>query len=419
MAHRLIRHSVWLLLGRLGTQVGVALFTVILARRLGSAGFGEYAFVAAIIFVTNALSTFGTDMLLVREIAAQNDLSRLPAALLLQLILSALVIAATWLWAEQIPNQGAETVLALRIYVLSLIPLAFFTVFTTALRGKQHMGAYLVVNLISAILQLGAGLVPNLNIDSLFVLLCMVQAVLAVFTGILCVLLIPGFWQAWRHAALLSSSFLMDVAPLALLTVMTILYQRLSVLALSLMTASEQVGLFSAAARIVEASKTVHLGIFAALYPAMSQAGSDAINRSAWDNPFKWSWRILLAGAVLIALMLYSTSTLLIQILYGGQFRVSAPILQILAWTIIPFTINTYLTLSYLASNQEWVVGRAFAAGLLGLLILNLGLIPLYGPQGSAWASLIAECIQSIILLAGRKSIFQVKEASHEFSELS
>jgi O-antigen/teichoic acid export membrane protein len=416
MFSRLIRHSIWLLFGRLGTQAGAALFTIILARRLGSAGFGEFAFITAIIFVTNALTTFGTDMLLIREIAAQDDLSRLPAALLLQLILSVTVIVAVWLFGGRIPNQSAETILALRVYVFSLIPLAFFTVFTTALRGKQHMGAYLIINMASAIMQVGAVLYPKINIVSLFALIFIVQTVVAVLAGILCAILIPGFWKAWRHAALLTISFLKDVAPLALLTIMTILYQRLSVLTLSLMTSSEQVGLFSAAARIVEASKTIHLGIFTALYPAMSQAQPDALNRSIWDKTFKWSWRILFAGAVLIALTLCLTSTILVRAFYGDQFIVSATILQILAWALIPFTINTYLTLSYLASNQEGLVGRAFAASLLSLLILNLWWIPRYGPAGSAWASLIAECIQSIILLVGKKSILQIKEAEHEFS---
>src|SRR5258708_28095634 len=138
MLSRLVRHSIWLLLARLGTQLGAALFTILLARRLGTAGFGEYAFIAAIIFVENALTTFGTDMLLIREIAARADLSRLANALQIQLVLSIALIAMAWLFGAWIPNQSPEVIVALKIYSLALIPMAFFTVFTTALRGKQH-----------------------------------------------------------------------------------------------------------------------------------------------------------------------------------------------------------------------------------------------------------------------------------------
>ncbi len=138
-------------------------------------------------------------------------------------------------------------------------------------------------------------------------------------------------------------------------------YQRLGIYLLSTMAGATTTGLFSAAARIVEASKTIHLGIFAALYPAMSQAQTDALNKSLWNVTFKLSWRILMAGAVTIALILYLMSTILVRALYGGQFIGSAAILQILGWAFIPFTVNSYLTLSCLASNQEWVVGRALA----------------------------------------------------------
>src|SRR5271157_2618085 len=90
----LFRNSFVLLLARIGTQIGTAVFTVVLARRLGITGFGEYALIAALIYVANSLTTFGTDMALIREIAAQDDLSSLPAALIIQLALSVLLIAA-------------------------------------------------------------------------------------------------------------------------------------------------------------------------------------------------------------------------------------------------------------------------------------------------------------------------------------
>lgn len=160
----LFRNSFVLLLARISTQIGTAVFTIVLARRLGITGFGEYALIAALIYVANSLTTFGTDMALIREIAAQDDLSSLPAALIIQLALSVLLIAAIWFWGDLIPNQSLETILALKIYILSLIPLAFFTVFTTALRGKQRMGAYAVLNLMAAGLQASLILLPGITL---------------------------------------------------------------------------------------------------------------------------------------------------------------------------------------------------------------------------------------------------------------
>jgi O-antigen/teichoic acid export membrane protein len=460
----LAKNSLWMILSRFGAQGLAVIFTIFLARRLGSAGFGEYAFIAALIYVANSLTTFGTDMVLIREIAAQDDLSSLPAALLLQLILSVVLIAALWAWGAQIPNQNAETILALKLYILSLIPLAFFTVFTTALRGEQRMDAYAALNLTIAALQAGAVLLPGISLVRLSIFLLGLQIVVAILAGAICVRVIPNFGRAWRPLALnLLATFyektqhvtlrerslrpkglrryaarffatlrmtlsevdsnlgylLKACAPIALLTVLGMVYQRLSITMLSTMTSATDTGFFSAAARTVEASKTIHLAIFAALYPAMALARSDGLHQKKLMQSIRASRNVLLAGGIIGALILFVFANPIIALLYGGEFHASAPVLQILAWALIPFTINNYLTLSFVASKQEWLVGRALAASLLGLLILNLWWIPVWGPVGSAWATLLAECLQSMILLVSlQQSKSAFKGGVHELPNL-
>ena len=472
---RLGRNALWMVASRFGAQGLAVVFTVLLARRLGSAGFGEYAFIAAVLFVANALTTFGTDMLLIREIAAQADLSRLPAALVVQLVLSVLLIAVAWTFGRWIPNQGPETVIALKIYSLALIPLAFFTVFTTALRGVQRMDTYSLLSLIVSALQVGVVLLPNINIVSLAILLFSVQTLSALMAGLFCARTIPHFRQSWRFTSFSPfeafgrtalSALLKAAAPIAFLTLITMLYQRLNVGMLSIMMGATATGIYSAAFRGVEASKTAHLAVFAALYPAMSQglslqapqgrsntctpwhcppgqvcvrckcplaneeiapsvsvstpalapgrldpAGSGpergaSVRPSANTQGYSTSGllatiypRFLLAGAAIISLILSVFARSLVILLYGIEFTASANVLQILAWTLIPFTVNTYLTLSFLASGREGLVGRALTVSLLGLLILNLWWIPAKGPEGSAWAALVAECSQSALLV--------------------
>jgi O-antigen/teichoic acid export membrane protein len=161
MITRLGKNALWLFASRLATQATTVLFTVFVARQLGSASFGVYAFLSAVLFIGNMLTTFGTDMLLMREIAARRALSLLPAAMLLQLGLSLLFILIVGTGAPLFPNQSAISVMAVRIYTLSLIPLAFYTVFTIALRGTENMGLYALLGFASAALQLiGIAFVP-------------------------------------------------------------------------------------------------------------------------------------------------------------------------------------------------------------------------------------------------------------------
>jgi O-antigen/teichoic acid export membrane protein len=432
------RNALWMILSRFGAQGMAVLFTILLARQLGSAGFGEYAFIATVIFVANALTTFGTDMLLIREIAAKGDLSRLPSALVVQLVLSGLFIAALWMFSAWIPNQSPETSAALKIYSLALIPLAFFTVFTTALRGVQRMDVYSLLNLIVSVLQVGMLLSPKIDIVRLSVLLLSVQTLAALFAGLFCSRTIHHFWQSWRFPYAYLVSFLKEAAPIAFLTFVMMLYQRLNVGMLSIMLGATATGIYSAAFRAVEASKTVHLAIFASLYPAMAsdmslrafgkQSSIKWGKRQAEIFPFRWEWLrnlrslaltyfvLLLAGAALISVLLFVFANPLVSLLYGNEFKASAGVLRILSWTLIPFTINTYLTLSFLASKGERFVGRALTVSLLGLWVLNLWWIPARGPEGGAWAALVAECIQSAFLFAGVRSRVHIQGEAHELS---
>lgn len=434
---RLNRNTLWMMLSRFGAQGLAVIFTILLAQRLGAEGFGEYAFIAALLFITNALTMFGTDMLLIREIAGQGNLSRLAYALVLQLALSALFISLFWLFGARIPNQSMETITALRIYSLALIPLAFFTMFTTALRGVQRLDMYSLLNLIVSALQVGVVLLPEISILRLSILLVLAQIAAAILAGLICSYAIRNFWQSWRFSPMDLPSFLREAAPIAFLAMVTMLYQRLSIGMLSILMGATITGIFSAAFRAVEASKTAHLAVFAALYPAMAENMSlrlplgrsnpppnDEIASSGFDarvSTFLTTTysKLLIVGAVGISFLLFVLAKPLVILLYGHEFILSSSVLQILAWLLIPFTINTYLTLSFLASGREHLIGRALTVSLLGLLILNLWWIPAKGVGGSAWATLVAECFQSVLLLASARLPVHVQGEVRELSELS
>ncbi len=194
MFSRLSRNSLWLLLARIGTQAGLALSTILLARQLGSAAFGEYAFISAIVLLGNTVTTFGTDMHLIREIAATKDESMLQPALWLQLALSAAFICAVLVVSRSLLGLSPEAEVAIRIYIFSLLPLAFFTVYTTALRAHQRMLAYSLLNLALMLAQLVAVFVLvriRAGLVALAVLLLIVQCLAAVFSGLLSRLRLP------------------------------------------------------------------------------------------------------------------------------------------------------------------------------------------------------------------------------------
>jgi O-antigen/teichoic acid export membrane protein len=387
---QLAKDSLWVLAARLGAQGALALFTILIARRLGSAGFGEYAFIASAVFIGNMLTTFGTDMLLIREIAARRDFSQLLPSLFLQLSLSFVLIIFIRV-LPTLPGQSAAGWLALKIYSLALIPFAFFSIFTSVLRGLQRMDHYAGLNLSTALIQLAATFVfiqTGSSVVTLAWLLLAVQIAAAALAGWLC----KDQFSNFRRPAQLSLRQFRPVLPLAALGVLGILYQRLGILLVTFWLGAAATGWFSAALRAVEFAKTAHLAVFTVLYPAMANS------KGRWKD-FRLVWLILLTGALTAALGISLLASPLTLVLFGVEYAASIPVLRLIAWMLVPFTINTYLTLTFVATNREKPVLIALSASLLILILLNILWTPRFGILGAGWAMLLAECIQAGMLL--------------------
>jgi O-antigen/teichoic acid export membrane protein len=395
---RLGKNSLWLVAARIAAQA-LALFSLLLARKLGSVGFGEYAFFTTVVFIGNIVTTCGTDLYLIREIAARDALADLPAALWIQLVFSALFIAGAALVAPFVPNQSADSILALQIYSLTLIPLAFYSIFTTALRGKQRMDLYALLSLASALVQalvivlflLGSG-----GVVLLAILLLGAQVLVTVLAGWFCVRQVGGAWRGWgwRFSWPHVRTVLIASAALGVLGVLGMLYQKAGLLLLSTLSGAALTGWYAAVLRVLEASKLFHVATLTALYPLMAKPSGPAA------GAIQFSWKVLLAGAFALALGLSLLAAPVVDLLYGAEFAPAAPILHILAWALVPYAINSFLTLAFVARNRTHTVVGALTASLVALALLSLWWIPLYGLEGAAWAALSAEALQAILLLS-------------------
>jgi O-antigen/teichoic acid export membrane protein len=401
MIYRLTRNSLWLLSARIGTQFGLAFFTILVARGLGSFAFGEYAFIASIVVIGNVVTTFGTDMLLIREIAATDELSGLFPALTIQVFLSAIFIVVIMVVSSYLPNLDGNATAALRIYSFALLPLAFFTVFTSALRGKQRMVSYAFLNLALMILQLVAVLWLKLRgggLIDLAILLLLVQVIGTVIAGFLCKFQIQSSSQSWFDDMGQLWRLIRTSAPIAVLGILGIIYQRLSLILLPSLSGLALTGSYSAAARIVEAAKIGHVAVYTALFPIMSQVmATDKLN---WFRAFRLPLLLLLGGAIIFSISLSWLAQPLVSILYGNQYDASVTPLRVLTWILIPYTINSFLSLAFLARGDESVLVLSLTAGIFILAILTVWWEPIVGIYGAAWAALCAETLQSIVLMA-------------------
>jgi polysaccharide transporter, PST family len=404
---RISLNSTWLGLGRMVTQLLQAAFTILVARRLGVAGFGSYAFITTVILIGNVFTTFGTDTLLIREIAnSQRSIgSRERNVLVLQLVLSAAFIAFVFLWTGLPTGQNTQTSTGIKLYALTLIPLAFFSVYTAILRGYERMDLYVRVNFLAVTIQiLGAFVILGrfAGLFPLLIWLLVTQTTAAVISGWLCHTAgFPGFGLSAFH--LLDLKKMAQLAwPFALISVFGILYQRMGVLVLSSSAGGDSVGWFATGTRITEALKLGHIAVIGAMLPALSRLYA-ANDPRASQKVLRYAFMLLTSISSLAVLLVTLGSTRLIVLLFGLGYAPAAPVLEILVWSLLPYTLSACLSIWEIVRGHEQQVLQVTFLSTIFSLVVTLLLVHTFpvanAAQSAGWAAFFSEGFQAALFL--------------------
>lgn len=375
------RNSFWLLFARISTLGLAVLFVALVARRLGTAGFGQFTFIAAIVLIGNVFTSFGTDTLIIRETAKAGYITSLAArAFTLQIVLSGVWCFAIFIFGKNNP---------LLIYSLSLFPLALFSITSALLRAFERMDLFWGLSIINGFIQIVcAVLSPDLS--TLCIFLLMGNIVTAFLALAICFVSLPGF----NLFPFLDFRPLVRVAlPFATLATLGILSQRLGVLSVSILAGDVAAGLFSSAARIVEGMKLGHYAVLGALLPALSRNTLD----SKHDN--RAAFLGLLGISVLIAGATMFFANPILNFIFGDKYTSAVSLLIVLIWTLLPYTISAFISVDLVVRGLEYTLVKATIISLVIYASLYFLLINSNGLLGAAWAALLGECLQAIILI--------------------
>jgi O-antigen/teichoic acid export membrane protein len=401
-----------MLASRVASQVFAAALTIIVARGLGEAGLGQYAFIASLLMIANVATTFGTDTYLIREIAArpENTSSAVKAVLMVQLCLSGLVIITCWI-AAQVDYFSAEITRTILVFSLSLIPLAFYSVYSAALRAREQMYYYMLVTFLYSGLQaIGAWVVIRLGGDlmGLAVLTLAAATSSSILANQLCRRSVPVLFLS-RPIPLLAPLKIIQLAlPLALLTGLGVTYQRSCLVLLAWLAGEATTGWYSASLRVVEVFKIAHFAVLGGLFPLMArltfrEEGIMAGSSRRFRSLSRWSFLFLAAVSLTAALTLRLAAPTVISLAYGGGFGPSVPVLQTQAWILVPYAVTSHQSLVLVVRGQERLVLLATVLALFLLIGSSLAWIPMLGAVGAARASLASETGLAIILWTLRK----------------
>jgi O-antigen/teichoic acid export membrane protein len=181
-----------------------------------------------------------------------------------------------------------------------------------------------------------------------------------------------------------------DALPLGSAALLTLGYDRLGVLLLKWLTDNESVGFYGFAYRSIDLAVPLSVLFVGAAFPVMTRYFAEG-NVEDFKRLYQRCHDLLSLGGMAIVTAIVLFADPLVQILGGDQYHQAATSVRVLAMAIPPLWLGILADYGLVSVGKQnallWLAGCSMLINLLA----NLLLIPFYGKEGAAAATVIAE----------------------------
>jgi O-antigen/teichoic acid export membrane protein len=363
--------------------------TLLLARGLGTDGFGVWSTLFAVTQIANSFGELGLTQIAVSRAAAQPDRESewVGALLQLRLLLVLPITFGSLVAVLLIAPSDQATVAGVLIALVALVgaPAVLSVVFQLRIRNDISMAIITINSIIWAaavivVSALAGGIVAYAAAFLLTTAITMgLNVVFALrFTHVR----LRGVRRLWRP--LLRVGVGVGIAGIFVTS-----YVKLDQILVFEFAGSHQAGLYGAAYRLLEQVQFIPISVMTTLFPLIAAAYIN--HRHRMEDLLQAAGEYLtMASLPILAFTIVAARPIMI-FLFGSRFAAAAPALPILAGAFVSISFG------YLVGNMVVVVElqRRFAlyagAGLLLNAALNVVLIPRYGFVAAAWVTLLTE----------------------------
>lgn len=403
---RYISNTAWMLGEKIITLGLGLLATVLLARSLGPDGFGIFNYALSVVGLASVVSHLGLSGIVVKELKSRPDeqFQIINTVITLKWLAATLAFLCLIAGSFLSKSEGGSYlgVIAIIGLILILQPTEVFDLwFQSKVEAK-----------FGALAQVIGGLVGNLLKILVAVLgLTVTYAALAHLTQMLIIAaLLYLFYRAKRpknenfHLSVRGAvPLLKQGAWIFLGSISAVVYLKIDQVMLAWIHGVEEVGQYAAAARLSEAWYFIPSVIMASIFPKLIEK-----KLQSSDEYYRFMEKLfglLYLMAMVLILFAFIFSEYVISILYGEAYSASASVLK------IHIVASVFVFMRALISKwiivEELFVFSLISQGLGALVnvILNIILIPQYGTEGAAWATVISYAVAGYFsLLLYRKS---------------
>jgi O-antigen/teichoic acid export membrane protein len=363
----------------------------LMIRHLGVVDFGRFATVTSIVMIVAGVTEAGLTGIGMREFAVHPAATRRQLVANLAGMRAALTVAGAFVAIAFTLVAGYDRIVVLGTAVSSagLVVLVLQQTYSIPLASSLRWGWYsalellkqaVVVVLVVALVVAGARLMP-------FFFISVVSAAV-----VLAVTLVRLRHEVSWHLGFDVPEWkrlVRDALPYAAAATIGVIYFRVAIVMMSLISTDKQTGYYSAAFKIVEAVGGLAWILVQSAFPILARAARDDQDRLRYG--LQRLFEVALIAGALMALGGVVVAPFAIDVVAGKGFDPAISVLRIQALTLgATFLVATW-SLALLSLRQHGDILRANAFALLIAVAATFALVPHQGAKGAALATVAAE----------------------------
>jgi len=409
----------WLFFERILRILVSFVVTIFVIRYLGPKDFGLYSYVLSFFWLFGSLSTLGLESITTREIVKfpekKDEINGTVFFLRLAGSFAAVICIGITLLIT-----GEDSFTSMLILILSgSFFFQSFSVIEYYFRGivKAKYNAY----------ALSASVILSSGLKVIFILteaplLYFIYAVVFEYIVLAAGLIIVYHYNElsifnWKYSKQLASALLKDSWPLMLSGIVVMVYMRIDQIMIKNMIGEEAVGFYAAAVRLCEAWYFIPVTLCNSIFPAIVNAKN--ISEEFYNNRMQKLYDLLAWLAIGIAVPVTIFSGQIIELLFGQEFAPASPVLTIYIWAGVAVFLGVASSQYLINENLTKLSFIRTFTGMIINVILNLVLIPVWGINGAALATLVSYNIVAFFPSFNRNYRFQLKMMMKSFTLIS
>jgi len=395
---RYFANTSWLFAEQILRMIAGFLVGVWIARYLGPEKYGIFSYALAFVSLFQGIAKLGLDGIVVRDIVNEPDKYNiyLGTAFWLKLIAGIftffLILVISWFTADTLQTFFFINIIAAGIIFQSFEVIDFY--YQATVQAKYISIRKIIQLVLSSLIKIYLILIKADLIW--FVWVTLFDAVsMAIFSWLIYKKQKqPGFLKYFDKN--LAKKIIKDGFPLLLSSIAIMIYMRIDQVMIKNMLGDREVGLYSAAVKLVEMWYFIPTIVTSSLFPAIVNAKK--FSEELYYQRLNLLFAFLTYISLLISLFTVFYGKDIIKFLYSEKYLESSAVLSISIWATIFVYIGVGTSQWLITENLQKLSFYRTLYGAIINIILNLILIPIMQTKGAALATVISYAVAAYYL---------------------